>query len=216
MIKEACVTTRKEAEQALALGAQRLELCTNLSCGGCSPHAQLIQEVVALTQKKEVLLMLMVRPRSGNFIYTPEEIDAMGQWIQQWKVLPQVGFVFGCLTKEQKIDVAACQYLCQCATPCPCTFHMAFDCLSPSEQLTALAQLKDCGFQQVLTHGGPLNLPLQKTKTHLLNLAQVCQKLSFQLLIGGGVTNELLPSLQASFPTADFHGTKIVGDLHEA
>jgi copper homeostasis protein len=71
MVKEACVGNINEALRAESLGADRVELCENLRVGGTTPSAGTI------TISKKILkipVMVLIRPRSGNFNYSTNEI----------------------------------------------------------------------------------------------------------------------------------------------
>lgn len=51
----------------------------------------------------------MVRPRPGDFVYSPSELETMAADIAAFKELvdpPVEGFVFGCLTAAGQIDEA--------------------------------------------------------------------------------------------------------------
>ncbi|CAM4001513.1 copper homeostasis protein CutC [Catellicoccus marimammalium] len=212
MIKEACITNEKEALNAVKKGAQRLEYCVDLSCGGIEPTNK---EVIYLRKvvPVEIPMMVMIRPRGGDFHYTKEEVQKMEAKIKELNHLPQVGFVFGCLTKEKTIDVSSCEKLLKAAGTCPCTFHMAFDEISAQNWTQSIQQIANLGFENLLTHGGPLTTPITNTLSSLQKIQSFLASTSVQLLIGGGVTKENLSFLATQFPNADFHGTKIVGGL---
>lgn len=74
--------------------------------------------------------------------------------IQTFKDLGADGFVFGVLTPEKKVDIENCKTLLASAEGKPCTFHRAFDEISPGEMGEELEVLIELGFRNVLTSGG--------------------------------------------------------------
>ena len=68
----------------------------------------------------------MIRPRGGNFVYSIPELDEMYQSLTQFKDHAD-GFVFGILTPDGRVDIAANRRFVEYVHPKPCTFHKAFD-----------------------------------------------------------------------------------------
>ena len=71
MIKEACVETFEEAVLAEKRGANRIELCSDLANDGLTPSFELMEKTIS---NLKIPIMVMIRPRAGNFVYTEEEI----------------------------------------------------------------------------------------------------------------------------------------------
>lgn len=65
-----------------------------------------------------------------------------------------IGFVFGILTAENKVDKQRNRELVELASPFPCTFHRAFDEIDTSAMHEAVEDVVDCGFKAILTSGG--------------------------------------------------------------
>src|ERR1700753_2003506 len=74
IILEVSVENLGGAQAAERGGAQRLELCDDLSAGGITPNEKLMSEVRAAVK---VPIFSMVRPRSGGFVYTAAEFSEM-------------------------------------------------------------------------------------------------------------------------------------------
>ena len=97
MIKEFCAENMEHVAQAVAAGAQRIELCDNLAVGGTTPSYGVIRAAVAFAREQGVEVMCMVRPRGGNFAYTNDEAAMMRDDLLCAKNLGVHGVVFGCL-----------------------------------------------------------------------------------------------------------------------
>ena len=63
LLIESCCTTLDEALAAEARGADRIELCTDLSVGGLTPPRDLIRETVA---RLSIPVNVLIRPASGS------------------------------------------------------------------------------------------------------------------------------------------------------
>ena len=120
MVLEACVETFEEALKAESLGADRIELCDDLGVGGITPSYALLD---SLLKQLKIPVMVMIRPRGGNFVYTASEIKVMRQSIEVCKSLNVMGVVFGILDKHSQIDMDITRLLAEYASPLEITFH---------------------------------------------------------------------------------------------
>ena len=128
-------------------------------------------------------LRIMIRPRGAppsgpDFVYSASEGEAMLEAVRGFKAVldPAVdGFVFGVLAtldavegernvegsgegKGVRVDVQANKRLVAEAAPFGCTFHRAFDDILATTTLQGAVQdVLDCGFDGILTSGGPGN-----------------------------------------------------------
>jgi copper homeostasis protein len=107
MVLEACVETFEEALKAESLGADRIELCDDLSVGGITPSYALLDSVL---KQLNIPAMVMIRPRGGNFVHTSSEIKVMKQSIEVCKSLNVMGVVFGVLDKHNHIDMETTRF----------------------------------------------------------------------------------------------------------
>jgi len=129
-------------------GADRIELCDNLSEGGVTPSFVMIK----LTKEKfSGPLHVMIRPRGGNFIYSDDEFEIMKHDIGVCKHLKVEGIVLGILNASGRVDVARTKELVELAKPLSVTFHRAFD--ATNDPFTALQDILDCGCRHILTSG---------------------------------------------------------------
>lgn len=148
MLLEICANSFKSAKNAQKAGAHRIELCQELAAGGLTPSYGLLKKVIA---ELTIPIFVLIRPRSGDFVYTEPEFDIMKQDISLCKKLGAQGIVSGVLNKNKSIDVVRTKELVELSRPLPFTFHRAFDELdNPIQGLNQLIQL---GVDRVLTSG---------------------------------------------------------------
>ncbi|MBF7016866.1 copper homeostasis protein CutC [Staphylococcus durrellii] len=209
MIKEAVVETIQEVEYAIDNGANRLELCANLTVGGTTPSYGMTAIVAEMCAANNVELAVMIRPRGGNFIYELYDFEIMQKDIQTFKSLNIDYFVFGCLTTDNILNEWQMKTLHRLAYPTKVVCHMAFDQIHIHGQIKALHQLIDIGFSRLLTHGGPSDTNIFDNLNHLGKLV-VNSGGKIEIMPGGGLTKDNLSELLSAFPFQEVHGTKIV------
>jgi copper homeostasis protein len=149
ILLEISVDSSARAAAAERAGADRIELCSALEVGGLTPGPELLG---ATRDRLKIPVFSMVRQRSGDFVYSDQEIQAMGRQIRLAKRLGMDGVVFGLLTPDGRVDAGRTRELVQEARPLTVTFHRAFD------QVRHLAESLDdviaTGATRVLTSGG--------------------------------------------------------------
>ena len=149
VVVEACVDAIDAALEAERGGASRIELCGELLQGGVTPSAGLI---AAVWDRIDIPLFVLVRPRTGDFLYTEEETDVMRRDIEQAKSLGVDGVAIGALTADGDVDVDRMRSLIELARPMSVTFHRAFD--FTRDRATAVEALFALGMDRMLTSGG--------------------------------------------------------------
>jgi copper homeostasis protein len=153
-ILEISVESADAAMAAERGGADRIEICGDLSLGGVTPAANLMMGTRANVQ---VPIFAMIRPRGGNFLYSKEEFAEMMESIQRTKQLQMDGVVLGILTADSRIDVERAQELVALAAPMEVTFHRAFD--ECSDLRKGLEEVIETGATRLLTSGGKRTAP---------------------------------------------------------
>lgn len=147
-ILEICAADIDSVYAAAKGGADRVELCCALGEGGLTPSAGMIEEALAIDCIK---INVLIRPRSGDFLYSEAELRTMLRDITICRELGVNGVVFGALTKEGDVDTEACRRMAEAAGNLNKTFHRAFDmCRDPRQALRDIIEL---GFDRILTSG---------------------------------------------------------------
>jgi copper homeostasis protein len=209
MIKEACVETFDEAVSAEKNGADRIELCADLHLDGLTPSFELMQKTCATLK---IPVMVMIRPRGGDFVYSEEEISQMKLDIDKAKKAGAAGVVFGLLTKDNQIDAENTRVLAEHTQPLPVTFHKAIDLLAdPVDGAKILAGIP--GITRILTSGGKTTA---KEGTDVIRKMIEAAAGKIVILVAGKITRENLNEIEKITGGTEFHGKKIVGDLVSA
>src|SRR5258708_3286357 len=146
---EISVETAEAAVAAERGGAQRIELCAQLVLSGLTPGEELMRRVRGAVH---VPVFAMIRPRAGDFVYSPEELAQMRREIATAQRFGMDGIVLGVLTRERQVDIERAQDLVLAAQPLPVTFHRAFDDVPDMD--VALDQVIEAGAARILTSGG--------------------------------------------------------------
>lgn len=204
-IKEACAEGYEQAKKAEKLGADRIELCDNLSQGGATPSYGTIEYA---SEHLDTVINVIIRPRSGDFIYSEAEFQIMKKDVKACKDLGVNGVVFGILTEEAEIDYGRTKELIAEAHPLSVTFHMAFDEIK--DKYKAIDILSELGADRILTKGGK--------GSALQNLHMIRELITYAndriiILPGGGIHESNAEAVIKETKAAELHGTKIVGDL---
>ena len=148
MILEICANSYQSALNAQNAGADRVELCSELSVGGITPSYGLLKQV---SKELTILVNVLIRPRSGNFCYSDDEFLQMKSDIKICKELGFNGIVSGVLNTDNSIDLIRTKELLELAKPLSFTFHRAFDCVTNPQE--SLQQLVDLKVDRILTSG---------------------------------------------------------------
>lgn len=146
---EVCANSVESCLAAQEGGADRVELCAGIPEGGTTPSYGEIK--VARRVLTHTRLHVIIRPRGGDFLYTPLEVGRMEEDIRVCRDLGVDGVVIGCLMADGSLDMEANRRLVDAAGGMSVTFHRAFDrCADPRQ---ALKQLVELGIDRVLTSG---------------------------------------------------------------
>ena len=194
---EISVESIEAAQAAERGGADRIELCGNLSVGGVTPSAELMRVV---REQVRIPIFTMIRTRGGDFVYSPTEFEAMKKEIATAKQLGVDGVVLGILDSNHQIDVVRTRDLVRLSHPLPTTFHRAFD--ECPDLLQALEEVIRTGVARILTSGGAPTA-LEGT-TMLANLVAAAQS-RVVILPGAGINASNIAEIAEKTHASEFH-----------
>lgn len=194
---EVCVDSLASARAAVAGGADRLELCSALVVGGLTPYAALLAQIRA---ESDIPVRCLMRPRPGDFLYTPEEIDLLCAQIPVLRQAGADGFVIGVLTADGDLDMEATRRLVEAAGPgAGLTLHRAIDV--SRDPVRTYRDAAALGIDTVLTSGAAASCGEGRAVLSSL-LAERDRLDGPEVLIGAGVNAEVIRELCHVLPRA--------------
>ena len=195
-VLEICVDSLASARAAIAGGADRLELCSALLAGGLTPYEGLLRQI---KQESEIPVRCLMRPRPGDFLYTPEELELLKMQILQLKAAGADGFVIGCLTAEGDLDMEAMKPLVEACGDKGITLHRCIDVSRDVEQ--TYRDAKALGIDTVLTSGAAASCKLGRAQIEkLISLREEIG--GPEILVGAGVNASVIRDFRQNIPGA--------------
>ncbi len=201
MLEIACFEITS-AEMALQSSVDRIEFCTEQQEGGLTPD---LEEFRYLKSKYATPIHVMIRPVGGGFNYSDAEFEEMKKELIAFRDAGADGFVFGILKGNHEVDVDRNKILVQLSEGRPCVFHRAID--RTPDVFSAMEDLVNCGFSEVLTSGG---------KSSAMEGKETLKKMidryndTVKILIGGGVRSGNIDELKSSTGGKRFHSAAIL------
>ena len=182
-------------------GADRIELCADMSVGGKTPTIEIIKQA---REHLTIDLYVMIRPRGGNFVCSEAEFEQMKLGIETIKKLGVNGFVFGILNKDKTINIEQNKALLELAKPFPCTFHRAFDEVLNVDK--ALEDVISCKFSTILTSG---TFPNVMEGKEVLKQLVIQANNRIEIMPGGGLRSTNVLELNEMVNANWFHSSAI-------
>ncbi len=195
---EICANSVESCLAAQEGGANRVELCAGIPEGGTTPSYGEIK--VARRLLTNTKLHVIIRPRSGDFLYSALEMERMEEDIRMCRELGADGVVFGCLKADGTVDMEQNRRLMECAKGMSVTFHRAFD--RTTDPFQALEDIISLGCDRILTSG---QQPKAIEGTTLLAELQEKAAGRITLLAGSGVTEENIRSIYDATGIHEYH-----------
>ena len=148
---EVCANSVTSALAAQEGGAIRVELCENLPEGGTTPS---FGQIALARKLLKIKLYVLIRPRSGDFLYSDTEFEVMKADVQHSIDMGCDGVVIGLLNADGTVDKSRCAELVRMAKAkgLGVTFHRAIDMCADMAQ--AMEDIIDTGCERILTSGG--------------------------------------------------------------
>lgn len=210
MLKEACVENFTDVPAVIKRGAKRIELCDNLTVGGTTPSLGVIKVSTQYCLEKNVSVIVMLRPRGGDFFYSIMEKAMMIHDLEEIIKLQPEGIAVGALTADNELDKPFLEEIATLANNnnIALVFHMAFDIIPKEKQRESLLWLQEQGFTRILTHGGPTEKTIFENAEHIAELMKINPEIT--IMPGGGITKDNLAELLTQLEFDEVHGTRIV------
>lgn len=149
---EVVASTLDDVKAASVGGADRVELCVNLACGGLTPGRSLAEMAMEMCQSLGLGLRVLVRPREGDFVYTAQEVELV---VREAKGLIDLGVekvVVGGLDDRGLPDLVLVRSLSSAVGLDRVVFHRALD--ESVHFAEAVDRLAAEGIEEALTSGG--------------------------------------------------------------
>ncbi len=146
-VLEVCVDNPAGVRAAVRGGADRIELCSALEVGGLTPSAGLMQAAAGCG----VPVLAMIRPRSGDFAFSADEVAVMRADIAAARAAGLAGVVLGA-ARAGALDQGVLADLVAAAQGLDMTLHRAVDLCD--DVGAAVEMAVGLGFQRILSSGG--------------------------------------------------------------
>ncbi len=192
-------TTIENCILAQQAGADRIELCDNMKDGGTTPSLGFIQQARKFLH---IPLYPIIRPRGGDFLYTPNEFEIMKADILHCKNAGCDGVVVGILNADGTVDEKRNAILVQLAYPMDITFHRAFD--RAVDAFKALNSIINIGFTCILTSG---QQPTALQGAPLIQALIQAANNQITIMPGSGVKSNHLLHLHTITGATHFHAS---------
>jgi copper homeostasis protein len=198
ILLEVCVDDFNGLKAACEGGADRIELCSALSIGGLTPSAGLME----IAGELKIPTYAMIRPRDGDFVYNPAELDIMKRDIDKARKAGLDGVVIGANLADGTLDRTTLVKLINHSKGLGITLHRAFDLVPDIWEAVDLAV--ELGFERILTSGRA------KTATEGLGDIRAAIEVAatrISIMPGSGVTLQTVDAILAETQVTEIHSS---------
>lgn len=116
---------------------------------------------------------------------------------------------FCAVTADGKLDQHTMALLIEAAGTMDVVCHMGFDTINHSQQRAAMDWLIDHHVCRILTHGAPLQVPIDSALPQLKEYVDYAAG-RIGILPGGGITSQNVNEITAALGVNEAHGTRII------
>jgi copper homeostasis protein len=178
-------------------GADRIELCDNISAGGTTPS---IGSILTSRKLLKIKIFVLIRPRAGDFLYSGVEYDIIKKDIKFCKEAHIDGIVTGVLNSSGGVDKKRLMEIVKLANPLPVTFHRAFD--MTAEPFKAMEDIIECGCKRILTSG-----QMQTAEEGIKLISELAKKSRERIIImpGSGINENNIKKIMKATKCDEFH-----------
>ena len=145
---EVCIDNLAGLDACIKGNADRIELCSSLIHGGLTPETDLMRHA----SNAVIPVRMMVRPKSGSFHYSSQDLRQMKDDIDMARAFGFEGVVFGATLVNGSIYKNFLEKLITHAIGLKKTLHRAIDTLS--DPVGAVNIAINLGFDCILSSGG--------------------------------------------------------------
>ena len=208
--------TEEEVRAAYLGGADRIELCDDMKFGGTTPQQQCIKIARDLFPPRG--LIVMIRPRGGNFFFSLQEITQMHEAIETAAKSGANGVALGALRPPEghmSTEVLSELITRAHSANLTVTLHRAFDAIP--DQAKAIEWAADIGVKRILTSGTPWgNSDGPAHNLHRLKEISILANGQIEIVTAGGINLscvkqivKALTDLPSPFSLHIFSGARI-------
>jgi copper homeostasis protein len=198
ILLEICVDDPAGIREAVAGGADRLELCSALELGGLTPSAALIEQAVA----SGLPVHPMIRLRAGGYVLEDGDVPVIIDEIRLALARGAAGVVVGALLPDGRLDREAMARFRDAARDATIVLHRAID-LSV-DPVAAVEEARVLGYDKILSSGGAASAP--EGAATLVRMAEVAGP-HLSIMAGAGVRPDNAAALIAATGVREIHGS---------
>ena len=196
--------TVEDALSAWRGGADRVELYVSPTEGALTPSMGLVQAAVAAKKqaKSDLGLFVMLRPRSGDFLYSDADFDTLLRDAENLYNAGADGFMSGIVTADGMLDIKRMKEVMKRCPGKPFTLHRGFE--STRDQFRTLEECVDLGIDYILT-GGLLPDGSLDTERLAKLMEKAAGRIKIVVALGSGFQVKMLAPIIEQSNCVEYH-----------